>query len=600
MSRTQLNTQIYHELRRELARIPKRQPGANGETQREETFADYNRRYGVRRGSYYRWEGAQQGTRRIDAGHARKAGFWQPIIEQIFKIQVELSDFEIGRWCPSEIALQEAQRRGIVQKSESGKRKAEIQVALFATTEPPFYPPTEVEGDQTGTPLSPPVNGGRFELSVRYYNLLVKKLGLKKARGITRFQAEYSNQVHQFDLTGSPYLEVVKAEGDDYLIRRRSPRARLSKEQKRDGLRLWIAGIVDDFSGLAALKYVVHRGESAALCRQFLMDAWCGLDAELPLRGLPEIIYCDNGSFSKTEETQNFLSQEMGVAVELKTHEAYRARSTGKIERNWRSVKGNFETSFLSGKEYWLLSELNAMLVKWCVRQGEARHRMLPMTKCEAYLKNLRGEVRIPADDALRNAFRTFERTVDGSGVFRLDNIFYRLPAEMRAQRILVYRNAAGEVVAECPLTGARVAAEVYEGPQAFGEFESFRETEMERTAKRREEGEWGESEHYLRTPLSSPREQGERADIVPFIAQEKEESKPTPFSAGAHFKDEIEAKGWVARELGIALLTFRKDYPQRWAELSELLGRTLSREEITQWASGIGAELRKAAGGGE
>lgn len=579
MSRSQLTQrQIFCELQQTLARIPKRKAGVNGKSQRAETFAQYNRLYGVRRGTYYRWERSQQGKRRADAGKMRKEDFWRPIVAEIFKIQCELSDFEIGRWCPSEIALEEARRRGIVQKIESGRLKGEVQTMLF-------------EEDTAGC-----VPTG---LSIRYYNLLVKNFGLKKARGIARFQAEYSNQVHQFDLTGSAYLEVIKAEEDDYIIRRRSPRARLTKEQKREGLRLWIAGIVDDFSGLVAMRYVVHRGESAALCRQFLMDAWCGLDVALPLRGLPEVIYCDNGAFAKTEETANFLSQEMGVGVELKVHEPYRSRSTGKIERQWRGVKTGFETSFLSGKEYWLLSEVNAMLVKWCIRQGERKHRLLSMTKAEAYLRNLQGEVRIPTDDALRNAFRTFERMVDGAGVFRLENQFYRLPAEMRSQRVLVYRNAAGEIVAECPLTGARAAAESYEGPQAFGNFAACKETEMECTAKRREAGDWGESEHFMAENLKLET-RNEKAVVIPFIAQEKEESKASPFTVGAQFADEIEAKGWVARELGIALLTFRRNHPHWWQELSELLERTLSREEISAWVSGIGVELRKAAGGGE
>jgi hypothetical protein len=310
------------------------------------------------------------------------------------------------------------------------------------------------------------------------------------------------------------------------------------------------------------------------------------------LRGIPEILYCDNGPFARAQETRPFLSEETGLGVQLQVHQSYRARSTGKIERIWRTFKNNFEGNFLTGREEWTLTEVNDLLLGWCMELGERKHPTMAMTRSEAFTRGLRTEVRLPNEDALRAAYRTYERVVDAAACLRLENKIYRVPVELRMQRVLVYRNAKGQVAVEHLATGLKAMAEEYEGPRGYGDFESQPETIMDAVAKEREAGKWGEEWQSERRRAGGT--------VVPFIAAGIEERKATPFDAGARFANEIEAKGFIARELGIPLLTFRREHPRLWEELCDLVRRTLSREEITAWASGIGERVKQAAGGGE
>ncbi|MDD5088707.1 MAG: hypothetical protein PHI18_07915, partial [bacterium] len=476
-----------------------------------------------------------------------------------------MSDFEGGRWIAAEHAVREAKSRN--QKAEIRNEKIE-------------------------------------RLTTANYKLWVRKLGLSKPRGYTRFQAEYSNQVHQFDVSGSAYLEVVDdLGGGEFLLRRRSPRSRLSKKQKENRWRLWMIGVVDDYSGMAAVQYEVAAGEGATWVRYHLDKIWRGLDPRLMLRGLPEVLYCDNGPFARTAETLPYLSQDMGVGVELQTHEPYRSRSTGKMERQWRTIKSGFEVAFLAGRDALLLSELNRMVIEWSVQQQAKKHRLLDCARGEAWSRGLTSEVRIPADDALRNAFRTDVRTVDGSGVFTLGGTAYRVGEEFRSSRVLVFRNGLNEVVCEIAATGQRAIAELYDGPRAFGDYESFAETEMERTAKRREIGEWGEAEHpysldsgQARTPPSAGI--AEHLTLIPAV---RGEAKDTPFSEAARFADAIAAKTFVARELGMGLLQLVREFPSLSDELQELLNRTLDKREVAAWAESVrrGWE-QQAVGGGQ
>ena len=174
-------TLLYAELRTKLAQLPARDLKGG----RRRLFAEYAK-FGVRPGSYYKFTRTRGGTRRSDAGQMRKSDHWQPVIEQVFAIQTRMSDFEAGRWTSAETALTEAARCGLIRlKDEGGRMKDEAREVLDA----------DHQNDR--------VQNDRPVLSVRNYNQWVKKLRLKVPRGFHRFQAEYSNQVHQFDVSGA-------------------------------------------------------------------------------------------------------------------------------------------------------------------------------------------------------------------------------------------------------------------------------------------------------------------------------------------------------------------------------------------------------------
>lgn len=540
---------IFAEMHRELCSLPSRtRKGECGESLREMVFKKYEK-MGVRMTTYYDKVRKMQGSSRSDYGQSRKRGYWEPKIEAVFELQCQMSDFEKGRFMAAEVAIAHAEAQGLI------------------------------------------ANG---ELSKRNYNLWLKRLGLKEQKGIVRFQAEFSNQVHQVDVTGSEYLAVLKdLGGGEFLLRRRDPRERLKKVPGEERFRLWSVAVKDDFSGLFATQYVVAPGESAAMVRQVLDTVWRGIDQAQPLRGLPDMLYCDNGPFAKAETTIPYLSAQTGVGVELKVHMPYRAQATGKVERVQQFLKSRFEMQFLAGKREWLLSEVNQMVIQWAAECAELKHRYLDLARGEAYLLHLRGPVRLPSVDSGKNAFTTMTRVAGLDGLISVDGVRYLVPNVMRNQKLIVYRNATGELRVESPLTNEVVQPEVWAGPRNYGDFESRPETQRERTAKARELGQWGNLPHEF--------EQAPAGNVVPFIGASQQGSKDTPFTEAKVFKDGIEAKRWLARELGIGLLKFSGDYPQLWAELCDLLDRTLNREEIALWAQRVlTGEHRAAFGGGQ
>ncbi len=536
---------LYAALKQELATLPSRtRRGEHGESAREQVFRKFEA-MGLRRQTFYKLLRSECGARRSDCGRPRKSAQFVRVVTEIFELQCQLSDFDKGCFMASEVALAHAERRGLIAAGE---------------------------------------------LSVRNYNLWVQRLGLREARGIVRIQASHSNQVHQVDVTGSAYLAVVRdLGGGEYLLRRRSPRERLAKQPTEERLRLWSVAVKDDFSGVFVSQYAVAAGESALLVQDFLLRAWRGLDAAVPLRGLPELLYCDNGPFARAETTISFLSQTTGVGVDLKTHMPYRARATGKVEAVHRFQKSRFEMQFLGSRAEWLLSDMNGLLLQWAAETGKLRHRQLPMTRAEAYLTHLAGPVRLPHDEARRNAYRVVTRKSGTDGVISLNGVLYQVGNELRNRELLVQVNVAGEVRVTDPLTNATVTPEVWSGPRGYGEFESRVETEMDRTAKRRDRGEWGDLPHELAGKAA--------ATVVPFMAAVESDARQTPFTQGKEFADALEAKKWLATELGIGLLVFKRDYPGLWAEFEELLGKTLNREEVAHWARRDG--LRVAIGGG-
>ena len=597
-------TLLYAQLHSQLQGLPRRDVSG----QRQRLMKEYEQ-LGVRAGSFYKFVRQNQGTRRADAGQLRRINrdpAFAETITDVYRIQCQMSDFEGGRWVGAEAALKEAARRGLCILQDAKTRRCED--AETSTHSKSAGRDLAKGGQRTGAEILHAEDGVQDDkpvLSVRNYNLWVAKLRLRTARGFNRFQADYSNHVHQFDVSGATTLQVVRdGDDEDWLLARRPPRQRLSKVQRAAGHRLWMAGIVDDYSGVFVFQYYVGAGENSAALRLFLDQAWRGLDPQLCLRGLPEILYVDNGSFANNEENIPYLSEEMGVGVELQRCEPYNPRAKGKIERTWRTIKNSFEAPFLSdARAEWRLSEVNEMAISFCIEMSKRQHRTLPQARADVWLAGLKQPARIPADDALRRAHKTYQRRVDGSGIFQLDNVRYELPAAMRSQTVLIFRNALGELVAESLLSGERVAATVWEGAHAWNEFRSAKETEFERTAKAREKQQWGETEHpYKVTPLPAfPRmaeegvRGGNRSNVVPFVAADKEKSKGSPFTVAAEFKDEIDAKTWVARELGIGLLQLNRDYPQLRQQLNELLagqaGR-YNREEISAWIIRVKQEL--------
>lgn len=350
---------VYREIWRELQQIPLRAKTPMGKTERALFIEECVQRYGVSSTTIYR------NLKRLYGGSSSKgkpsSKNWKPVICRIFELQRSLSDPAKNRWYPSDLVLRSAQEKGII---EAGK------------------------------------------ISPRHYNRLVQQFGLKKPPGFNRFQASYSNELHQFDVSTSEYLEVVKQlPNGDWALKRRLPDRR-GKNRRREPQRLWVAGLVDDFSGIWVGKYYVARDESVGWMWEFLREAWHGLYI---LRGMPKKLYVDNGPFRKSKMTLahlTYFSEKMEPSIELVKARSYNPRARGKIERVWRTLWQSFELAFLGINEDIPLSKLNnEYLMNFMIKYNQRRHRAGDLSRAQMYLNHLPAEVRIPPEDVERRVF---------------------------------------------------------------------------------------------------------------------------------------------------------------------------------------------------
>jgi hypothetical protein len=109
--------------------------------------------------------------------------------------------------------------------------------------------------------------------------------------------------------------------------------------------------VVDDRSGVCFLEYRCVYGEDAESALRFLFNAMAAKDeAEFPFQGRPKMIYLDNGPVAKSRVFQNVMQ---ALGIDWLTHipagkdgERVTARSKGKVERPFRTVKDAHETLY--------------------------------------------------------------------------------------------------------------------------------------------------------------------------------------------------------------------------------------------------------------
>jgi hypothetical protein len=101
-----------------------------------------------------------------------------------------------------------------------------------------------------------------------------------------RFQAHYSNQCWQFDLSPSDMKQLPAPPWID---------------ASREALQLMLYSIVDDRSGVAYQEYHCVYGENVEAALRFLFNAMApkAIDG-FPFEGIPEMLYVDSGPITKS------------------------------------------------------------------------------------------------------------------------------------------------------------------------------------------------------------------------------------------------------------------------------------------------------------
>jgi hypothetical protein len=193
-----------------------------------------------------------------------------------------------------------------------------------------------------------------------------------------RFQARRSNELWHFDLSPSDLKQV---------------KAPLWVEPGRGAPTLMLYSVVDDRSGVAYQECRCVYGEDVEAGLRFLFNAMAPKAEEgIGLQGIPEALYLDNGPIAKSRIFQRVVDY---LGVRLMTHlpagkdgRRPTARSKGKVERPFRTVKDAHETLY-HFHEPENEAEANLWLHRYLASYNAQHHRSEPHPRLEDWLRNL-------------------------------------------------------------------------------------------------------------------------------------------------------------------------------------------------------------------
>jgi len=193
-----------------------------------------------------------------------------------------------------------------------------------------------------------------------------------------RFQAEQSNDCWQFDLSPSVLKHIDKPEWIDP-----------AKGQPT----LMLFSVVDDRSGVCYQEYRCVYGEDAESALRFLFNAMAAkTDAGFPFQGRPKMIYLDNGPVAKSLVFQNVM---LALDIVWQTHlpagkdgTRTTARSKGKVERPFRTVKEAHETLYHFHKPE-TEKQANEWLLRYLLRYNDQNHRIEKHSRLTDWLTHL-------------------------------------------------------------------------------------------------------------------------------------------------------------------------------------------------------------------
>lgn len=220
---------------------------------------------------------------------------------------------------------------------------------------------------------------------------------------LRRFSYEKVNQLWQADLMYGPYIRVGKKKKQTYLI-----------------------AFIDDASRL--ITY------SAFTLSQNFLELRSVLKEAVMRRGIPSMIYTDNGRIYRTQQLA-LICASFGCSV---IHaEPFTPNSKGKIERFFRTVR----TRFLSlHSQFQSLEELNELYWKWLNEDYHCKeHRGIKTSPLEYYLKQA-DEVKVITDTRVldEHFLLRVTRKVNHDATVALENLLFETNATLAGKRVEV------------------------------------------------------------------------------------------------------------------------------------------------------------------
>jgi hypothetical protein len=193
-----------------------------------------------------------------------------------------------------------------------------------------------------------------------------------------RFEAEHSNDCWQFDMSPSDLKHIDTP-----------PWVDPSKGEPT----LMLFSVVDDRSGVSYMEYRCVYGEDAESALRFLFNAMAPkADPAFPFHGRPQLLYLDNGPVAKSRVFQTVM-QALGIAWQThvpagKDGTRVTARSKGKVERPFRTVKEAHETLYHFHKPD-TEAQANEWLLRYLLRYNAQQHRSQSHSRIADWLANL-------------------------------------------------------------------------------------------------------------------------------------------------------------------------------------------------------------------
>lgn len=246
-----------------------------------------------------------------------------------------------------------------------------------------------------------------------------------------RFQAEHSNECWHFDLSPSDLKHLKQP---------------LWVEPGRGNPLLMLYSVVDDRSGVCYQEYHCVYGEDVEAALRFLFNAMTAKTTEgFPFQGIPEMIYTDNGPIAKSQVFQNVMEC---LGIKLATHlpagkdgRRVTARSKGKVERPFRTVKEAHETLY-HFHEPESEVEANLWLRQYLLHYNDKPHRAEPHSRMADWLRNI-------SKSGLRSMcswerFCTFAREpqtrkVGGDARVSVEGVAYEVDPDLAGETVILW-----------------------------------------------------------------------------------------------------------------------------------------------------------------
>lgn len=360
--------------------------------------------YGVSRATLYR---LLRGDRRAKDAHRSDRG--KPRI---------LTTLEIERWCKIVAALK------VRTTNKKGRCLSNARILELLVQH-------GVETPEGLEKLSP----GRLTEST--LNRHMRRLGYDQARmtrepPAMRFQAEYANALWHFDMSPSDLKELSTPPWLD--------------PDRQGSPTLMLFSVVDDRSGVSYQEYRCVYGEDVETALRFLFNAMSAKpELACPFQGIPEAIQLDNGPVGKSaifKRVMEFLDVKVIPHMPRGTDgRRTTARSKGKVERPFRTIKDAHETLYHFHKPE-TEAEANRWLANYIEKYNARDHRHEPHSRLEDWQTHL-------PSSGLRSMctwerFCSFarepeRRTVGIDCRLTVAGVAYELDAELTGETVIVW-----------------------------------------------------------------------------------------------------------------------------------------------------------------